>query len=621
MGQSTPASLKIPPLTATEASVALAPVGSAATTGSTGQPVPQQPDATPQPEAAPLVIEPPAAPATVAAPAAAPVQIPSFNAAELAAARAPVRPPVVAAAPAPLPTAVAAAPAPLPTAVAAQTVEAPPPAPVAFNDQVAQSLAAKLTPVSGPADADREAVAAFYQVRANQPIWTTDGVVTTTAQALLAKMAAAADEGLDPKAYAVGGLESLNGPAASPDTVADAEIAVSKALLAYVHDSAGGRVPTKLIGHDIIAANNAPEPLVALASIAISADPVRLLEDYQPTSDQYQALKRKLADLRSAAAATAEADPPVVPAGPTLKIGMSDPRVAVLRTRLGLTMTDGDVYDEAVSDAVRSFQTTRRIKPTGTLGPATLAALNSFKRPPRINLESEIIANMERWRWLPHDLGPNFVFVNVPQFRLRVTLDSQIVHEAKVIVGKPDTPTPIFSDTMEFVVFNPSWNVPESIIKKEYLPKLAEDPDYLARHGFVVTYVGDKMQVRQPPGEGNALGHIKFMFPNNFSVYLHDTSSRSLFAKDWRALSHGCVRVDQPYKFAEIVMGAENGWTEDHVRDMIGGAEQRVDLKRKLPVYIAYFTAYVDDDGSLKQLDDLYGYDHRVISALGLPLT
>jgi L,D-transpeptidase YcbB len=134
----------------------------------------------------------------------------------------------------------------------------------------------------------------------------------------------------------------------------------------------------------------------------------------------------------------------------------------------------------------------------------------------------------------------------------------------------------------------------------------------------VVTYNDGQMQVRQPPGEDNALGHIKFMFPNNFSVYLHDTSSRSLFVKDKRAFSHGCVRVDNPYKFAEIVMGADNGWTEDRVRSLVGKREQRIDLKEKIPVHIAYFTAYVDDEGQLKLVDDVYGYDRKVISALGL---
>ena len=199
-----------------------------------------------------------------------------------------------------------------------------------------------------------------------------------------------------------------------------------------------------------------------------------------------------------------------------------------------------------------------------------------------------------------------------------MTRDGAVIHEAKVIVGKPNTPTPVFSDTMEFVVLNPSWNVPQSIIRKEYLPKLSEDPDYLARRGFVVTYRGDQISVRQPPGEANALGHIKFMFPNNFSVYLHDTSSRNLFSSEKRAFSHGCVRVDDPYAFAEIVMGAQNGWTADRVRKLVGKREQRVDLKEKIPVHIAYFTATVDDNGDLKTFDDIYGYDQRVLSALGL---
>jgi murein L,D-transpeptidase YcbB/YkuD len=160
--------------------------------------------------------------------------------------------------------------------------------------------------------------------------------------------------------------------------------------------------------------------------------------------------------------------------------------------------------------------------------------------------------------------------------------------------------------------------VPQSIIRNEYLPKLMEDPDYLARRGFIVTYRGNRISVRQPPGEANALGHIKFMFPNNFSVYLHDTSSRGLFANEMRAFSHGCVRVDDPYEFAEIVMGAQHGWTAERVRKMVGKREQRVDLKEKIPVHITYFTARVDEAGDLKMFEDIYGYDHRVLSALGL---
>ncbi len=505
-----------------------------------------------------------------------------------------------------------------PAAPAQATTPEPQVQPAAASpNAAATALAAKLAEIAnrGPY---AKAVNDFYALRGGSPLWIENGALTPVAKALVERMGRADDDGLDASAFRVAGLDNLG--RGDTNAQADAEIALSLAVLSYIREASSGRIDTKDIGEDIVAAPNMPDPLAALASVAIASDPVAVLDGYNPVAPQYLALKRKLADVRAANAAAVEATPPVVPSGPTLKVGMTDTRVAVLRTRLGLTATDadGDIYDEALQKAVRDFQAQRKLKANGALGPATVAALNASLRQPRVNLESEIVANMERWRWLPHDIGASNVLVNVPEYKVRVTKDGVLVHDAKVVVGKPNTPTPIFSDTMAFVVMNPSWNVPQSIIKKEYLPKLANDPDYLARHGFVVTYANGQMQVRQPPGEDNALGHIKFMFPNNFSVYLHDTSSRSLFTKDKRAFSHGCVRVDNPYKFAEIVMGAENGWTADRVESMVGGNEQRIDLKEKIPVHIAYFTAYVDDDGELKLLDDIYGYDRKVISALGL---
>jgi L,D-transpeptidase YcbB len=508
-----------------------------------------------------------------------------------------------------------AAPAPVQT-------ETPAPAPVqaaapVTPDPVAAALSGKLAEIAqrGPY---AKAVSDFYALRGNAPLWVQNDALTPTAKGLIERMSHADEDGLDAATFRVPSLETLG--KGDANAAADAEIAVSLAVLNYVREASSGRVDTRDIGDDIVAATNMPDALAALASVAIASDPVAVLDGYNPVAPQYLALKRKLADIRASNAAAAEAVPPLVPSGPTLKVGMSDARVALLRTRLGITTDDtaSDVYDESLQKAVREFQAQRNLKANGALGPSTVAALNAALRQPRVNLESEIIANMERWRWLPHDIGTSNVFVNVPEFMVRVTKNGELVHDAKVVVGKPGTPTPIFSDTMAFVVMNPSWNVPQSIIKKEYLPKLANDPDYLQRHGFVVTYAGGQMQVRQPPGEDNALGHIKFMFPNNFSVYLHDTSSRSLFTKDKRAFSHGCVRVDNPYKFAEIVMGAENGWTADRVESLVGGKEQRIDLKEKIPVHIAYFTAYVEDDGELKLIDDIYGYDRKVISALGL---
>jgi murein L,D-transpeptidase YcbB/YkuD len=460
-------------------------------------------------------------------------------------------------------------------------------------------------------------VASFYTLRDNRAVWTDNGSLTPFARAALDRLARAQEDGLDPRAYRVDELDALTGQSADPAKVADVEIAISTALLTYARHAMNGRVAPSTISHGILASVKPVDPALTLASIAIAADPARILDEFNPLHPQYLALKGKLAEIRAAAVASQDTQP-VVPPGPTLRVGMSDARVAVLRTRLGLTMIDGDVYDDALAEAVRSFQKHSKLKVTGTLGPQTLAALNGGVSRPRVSLENEIIANMERWRWLPRELGVSHVLVNVPEYRLRVMVSGLQMHESRVIVGKPETPTPIFSDVMQFVVLNPSWHVPQSIIRKEYLPRLAEDPDYLARRGFIVTYHGNQMEVRQPPGDENALGHIKFMFPNNFSVYLHDTSTRGLFAREKRAFSHGCVRVDDPYRFAEIVMGAEHGWTEERVRKSVGGRERRVDLAQTIPVHISYFTAFVDDFGEVKRFDDVYGYDHLVLAALGL---
>jgi murein L,D-transpeptidase YcbB/YkuD len=191
-----------------------------------------------------------------------------------------------------------------------------------------------------------------------------------------------------------------------------------------------------------------------------------------------------------------------------------------------------------------------------------------------------------------------------------------VLHTARVVVGKPESPTPIFSDRMRFLVVNPSWTMPPSILKKEALPNLAADPDYYAKRGYEVIRRGDRVTVRQPPGERNALGHIKFMFPNDHSVYLHDTPSRGLFGRDARAFSHGCVRVDQPFRLAEAVLGGD--WTERRLRGMVGRGERTINLNQPLPIHLTYFTAYVGEDGRLRLRDDLYGFSRRLRVAMGL---
>jgi L,D-transpeptidase YcbB len=199
---------------------------------------------------------------------------------------------------------------------------------------------------------------------------------------------------------------------------------------------------------------------------------------------------------------------------------------------------------------------------------------------------------------------------------LRYVNNGTIAHQARVIVGKPISPTPLFSAEMKFLVVNPSWYVPPSILKKEFLPKLAEDPLFAERQGYEVVQHGDRISIRQPPGERNALGRIKFMFPNDHAVYLHDTPTRNLFAQSERAFSHGCVRVDQPFRLAEYVMNDEASWPQRRIEKMVGGSERTINLTQQLPVHIAYFTLAADAEGKLHRFGDLYGLDPRVEAML-----
>jgi L,D-transpeptidase YcbB len=233
--------------------------------------------------------------------------------------------------------------------------------------------------------------------------------------------------------------------------------------------------------------------------------------------------------------------------------------------------------------------------------------------PAQARLADDIVSNMERWRWLPADLGRRHVWVNVPEYKLRLIKDGRPVHEARVIVGKPETPTPLFSDEMDHAIVNPSWYVPPSIFKNEF----NSDPGLAAARGYDVIYgKNGAITVRQPPGERNALGFVKFMFPNKHAVYLHDTPNRRLFAAEKRAMSHGCVRLDQPFRFGEFVLGSE--WTEARLKSLIGKGERTIRLPEKIPVHLTYFTLVVDEKGELRHIADLYGVNGKVRAALGL---
>lgn len=492
--------------------------------------------------------------------------------------------------------------------------EAPPAAPAApapsFGDLVKSALDALLKSETRGAKTELRqeyaAVAAYYAARDYAPLWIENGKPIDAVATIMAQLAHAGDDGLD-----------LAGPvpvfAGGDDELAAADVALSAEIVAYGRQASGSRVDPQTISGLIGSKPYLPDAALILAAVAAAgADGSTMLQSLNPQQKPYLALREKLIELRVETKSSSEP----IPMGPSLRVGMSDPRVPLIRARFGLDAgppggSDELLYDTKVAAAVADFQKANGLQTSGVLTARTIATLGGASR-----IENEIIANMERWRWMPREMGDSRIEVNIPDFMATVVQDGDVVSRHRVIVGKPDTPTPVFSNTMKFLIVNPYWNVPPSIVRKEMLPAEAADPTYLSRMGFEVYTEHGRLVVRQPPGERNALGRIKFMFPNQYSVYLHDTPSRSLFAVTRRAFSHGCVRVDQPFGFAESVLGSR--WPEAKIKRLIGGSERYVYLPKPLPIHIEYFTAYVDDAGRLQLRDDLYGYSHKVKQALGL---
>jgi L,D-transpeptidase YcbB len=467
--------------------------------------------------------------------------------------------------------------------------------------------------VKGPHPAEtqkiREELAAFYTLHDFAPLWSTDGQVTPAAKAVIDRLQHAADDGL-PLAF----VPDLQG--GSNEDRVKADLALSEAVIAYGRAASGGRIDPKTISPLIGEKPEVAEPFAILSAVTDAGDKAgEVLWGFNPPQKAYQALRQKLAEMRREKAPVAHQP---IPFGPELTVGMRDPRVTLIRARFGLDVQqpaapEDLVYDTRVAAAVAGFQKSAGLPASGVLTARTIAAL-SGGQPSR--LENEILANMERWRWMPRDMGETYIAVNIPDFTVSVIHGDQLLTRHRVVVGKPDTPTPVFSNKMQYLIVNPYWNVPQSIIRKEFLPKSGGDLGYLAASGWQVSSRHGVLTVRQPPGERNALGRIKFLFPNDYSVYLHDTPSKALFASAKRAFSHGCVRVDQPFSFAEIVLN--HAWSEQRLKGLIGSGERYINLPTPLPIHIEYFTTYVDETGRLQLRDDLYGYSRKVKAALGL---
>jgi murein L,D-transpeptidase YcbB/YkuD len=379
------------------------------------------------------------------------------------------------------------------------------------------------------------------------------------------------------------------------------------------------------------------DPVVPIAAALQSGDIAGLVDTVSlkhPLYIELKALLQQYTDYE------ARGGWPKIPDGPALKPGQSDPRVAILRKRLEVTgewqspSDPGlpDTYDPSLVAAVKTFQSMHGLEPDGVLGPGTLAVLNV----PVSARIGQIRANLERGRWLLRTMGPEAVIVNVAGFYLHVFLKGEKVWTTRVIVGQSYTKTPIFTEPMKTVVLNPDWTVPQSITRNEIFPKALANPGYLAAGNYEVidssgipvgavdlaSYTASTFpyRIRQKPGPKNALGLVKFLFPNKHSVYLHDTPSRQLFEKAGRTFSHGCIRVEDPLKLADIILGDRLGWSRSKIDSIVAtGKQQSIGLPKPLPVLILYWTVDPAPDNGTAFYGDIYGRDAALIKALNAP--
>ena len=502
------------------------------------------------------------------------------------------------------PAAVPAAPAEQPAAAAA--------APPSLDQQVADKLREILTAKSDRF-LDRKirpGVEAFYATRNYAPLWVDNGARSARAKAAAAYLAKVDADGLDPADYPLPDVKA----GADAAALAEAELKFTATILTYARHAQTGRVHYSRISPDILFNLATPEPADVLGKLTDAGNVATALASFNPQQPGYKALKAKLAEAR---AAKGDGGIKRIEHGPLLKLGktlMQDPRVPLLRERLGVAAEGDDTtYDKPLADAVKKFQKQRGMAETGTLTNAAIDALNGPMRDRDVDI---ILANMERWRWLPRDLGDAYVMVNIPDFSLKVVQNGVTVWTTRIVAGKPGKmATPMLSETMKFITVNPTWNVPPSIINNEYLPALAQDPTVLSRMGLKLEHNRDgTVHIYQPPGERNALGRIRFNFPNKFLVYQHDTPDKQLFAHDVRAYSHGCMRVQNPDKYAEVLLSIANpkdSYTVERIRKMYGTSEQDIQLQTQIPVHLTYQTAFVDDAGKLQIRDDIYGRDAR----------
>jgi murein L,D-transpeptidase YcbB/YkuD len=471
-----------------------------------------------------------------------------------------------------------------------------------------------------------------------KPLWYTQAGFANR-QKLLGFIQNIEDEGLLPQDYHFNALTAqCSGDSMTVELQKNCDLLLSDGFITLANHLANGKVnPTSLTPEwktQTKLANLGP----LLSDVSKGRDPLELLAALRPKSADYQALKAEIPKLRARLADAPPWEPLALK--PAIKVDMEDARLGPIIERL---MYWGDLpksyqstgrYDAQLQEAIKHFQKRMSLDVDAVIGKSTLVALNAS---PEFRLQ-QLVGNLERWRWLPEDLGHKYLLVNIPSFELKGVIDNQVVLKKPVIVGRNYRRTPIFSSRINNLIFNPTWTVPPKLAVEDKLPEIQKDSTFFAKLGITV-YERDRVvdvagvnwrrlgkgnfpfRLVQQPGPQNALGQVKFMIPNTDDIYLHDTNTRNLFNRAERAFSSGCIRVHKPLELAEWILG-EQGWNMEKIQETVDmGITQAIAVKKPVPVHLEYWTVVLDDDGNVSYRTDLYERDAALWRALRQPIT
>ncbi|MBW2474853.1 MAG: L,D-transpeptidase family protein [Deltaproteobacteria bacterium] len=478
----------------------------------------------------------------------------------------------------------------------------------------------------------------LYERRDYAPVWDNPHAVRQLIEAL----EQVESDGLISSDYHLPVIQKLhaNNPAGDPETAAGLDILMTDALIRLGYHLLVGKVDADELdtNWNMTTTIGDLDTILALADSIESARIPQLIEHFRPDHEYYAYLQQGLAHYR---AIRDQGGWQNVPSGPALKSGMADERIPVIRERLNVTGalstadTTSDIYDETLTVAVKQFQQHHGLTADGVIGPATVAAMNV---PVQARID-QIKVNLERARWVLHDLPEDMVIVDIAGFEVSYRRGGKIVWSTPAQVGTPFRQTPVFRDQIRYLEVNPTWTVPPTILQKDILPQLAKDPSYLQQKDMqVLTHDGQNVDpttidwfqypqkrfphlLRQNPGPNNALGRIKFMFPNKHLVYLHDTPSRNLFERDQRAFSSGCIRVKNPFELAELLLD-DPQWTQSRIDEVVKSKQTtRINLVKPVTVILMYWTVNIADDGGMIFKTDVYDRDAAVLAGLNKPFS